>query len=108
MSAKGLRVLVVEDEAMIRILIADMLGELGHTLAAEAGHIDEALRLPQSTEFDLAILDVNLRGKIITPVAELIRARRRPIIFATGYGSENPPGEKFYFFLTPAAQPTSG
>jgi CheY-like chemotaxis protein len=50
MSAKGLRVLVVEDEAMIRILIADMLGELGHTLAAEAGHIDEALRLAQSTE----------------------------------------------------------
>jgi DNA-binding response OmpR family regulator len=93
MSAKGLRVLVVEDEAMIRILIADMLGELGHTLAAEAGHIDEALRLAQSTEFDLAILDVNLRGKIITPVAELIRARRRPIIFATGYGSEALPEE---------------
>jgi CheY-like chemotaxis protein len=93
MSTKGLRVFVVEDEAMIRILIADMLGELGHTLAAEASHIDEALRLTQSTEFDLAILDVNLRGKMITPVAELITARGRPIIFATGYGSEGLPEE---------------
>jgi CheY-like chemotaxis protein len=93
MSAKGLRIFVVEDEAMIRILVADLLGELGHTLAAETGHIDEALRLAQLTEFDLAILDVNLRGKIITPVAELIRARRRPIIFATGYGSEGLPEE---------------
>jgi hypothetical protein len=75
MGAKGVRVLVVEDEAIIRIMIADMLGELGHTLAAEAGHIDEAMRLAQSTEFDLAILDVNLRGKMITPVTELITAR---------------------------------
>jgi CheY-like chemotaxis protein len=91
MSAKGLRVLVVEDEAMIRILVTDMLGELGHTIAAEAGHIDQALELAKSAEFDLAILDVNLRGKLITPVAEMIRARGRPIIFATGYGSDGLP-----------------
>jgi CheY-like chemotaxis protein len=91
MSAKGLRVLVVEDEAMIRILVTDMLGELGHTTAAEAGHIDQALELAQSAEFDLAILDVNLRGKLITPVAEMIRARGRPIIFATGYGADGLP-----------------
>jgi CheY-like chemotaxis protein len=51
MSRKSLKVFVVEDEAMIRILVADMLGELGHTLAAEAGHIDQALELAQSTEF---------------------------------------------------------
>jgi CheY-like chemotaxis protein len=104
MSAKGLRAFVVEDEAMIRILIADMLGELGHTVAAEAGHIDEAARLAQSTEFDLAILDVNLKGKLITPVAELIRARGRPIIFATGYGSEGVPEE---FRGLPAENPGS-
>jgi CheY-like chemotaxis protein len=91
MSAKGLRVLVVEDEAMIRILVTDMLGELGHTIAAEAGHIDQALELAKSAEFDLAILDVNLRGKLITPVAEMIRARGRPIIFATGYGADGLP-----------------
>jgi CheY-like chemotaxis protein len=93
MSAKGLSVFVVEDEAMIRILMADMLRELGHTLAGEAGHIDEALRLAQSTEFDLAILDVNLRGELITPVAKLITGRGRPIIFATAYGSDGLPEE---------------
>jgi DNA-binding response OmpR family regulator len=89
----GLRVFVVEDEPMIRILVTDMLGELGHTIAAEAGHIDQTLELAQSTHFDLAILDVNLKGRLITPVAELIRARGRPIIFATGYGSEGVPEE---------------
>jgi hypothetical protein len=48
MSAKGLRVFLVEDEVMIRLMVADMLEELGHTVAAEAGHIDEAARLAQS------------------------------------------------------------
>ena len=83
----------VEDEAMIRILIADMLGELGHTVAAEAGHVDEAPRLAQSTEFDLAILDVNLRGEMITLVAEVIKARGYPIIFATAYRPDVLPEE---------------
>jgi DNA-binding response OmpR family regulator len=47
----------------------------------------------QSTEFDLAILDVNVNGKVITPVAELITARNLPFIFATGYGSSGLPQE---------------
>ena len=93
MSAKGLRVFVVEDEPMIRMLIVDMLEELGYRVAAEGGDVEEAAELAQSTDFDLAILDVNLKGKLITPVAELIRARGRPIIFATGYGSEGVPEE---------------
>jgi CheY-like chemotaxis protein len=70
MSAKGLRVFVVEDEPMIRILVTDLLGQLGYTTAAEAGDVDQALELAQSAEFDLAILDVNLKGRLITPVAE--------------------------------------
>jgi DNA-binding response OmpR family regulator len=93
MSAKGLRVFVAEDEPMIRMLVMDMLEELGCRLVAEAGDVEEAAKLAHSTEFDLAILDVNLKGKIISPVAELIRARGRPIIFATGYGSEGLPEE---------------
>jgi DNA-binding response OmpR family regulator len=93
MSAKGLRVFLVEDEGMIRMMVTDMLEELGHTIAAEAARIDQALELARSAEFDLAVLDVNLNGKIITPVAELIRARGRPIIFATGYGSEGLPDQ---------------
>jgi len=92
MSATGLSVFVVEDEPMIRIVVADMLGVLGHTIAAEAGNVDEALRLAPSTEFDLALLD-NLQGKMITPVAELIRAGGCPIIFATAYGPDVLPEE---------------
>jgi CheY-like chemotaxis protein len=93
MSATGLRIFVVEDEAMIRMMVVDMLEELGHTVAAEAGRLDKAIELAQSTDFDLGILDVNIDGKMITPVAELIKARGLPIIFATGYGAAGVPDE---------------
>jgi CheY-like chemotaxis protein len=92
MSAK-LRVFLVEDEAMIRMMVVDMLEELGHTIAAEAGQLNKAIELAQSTDFDMAVLDVNLDGKMITPVAELIKARGLPIIFATGYGAAGVPEE---------------
>src|SRR5689334_18152402 len=90
---QGCSVFLVEDEVMIRMMVADMLEELGYSVAAEAGEIGEAVKLAQSTEFDLAILDVNVNGKVITPVAELIKARNRPFIFATGYGSSGLPEE---------------
>ena len=89
----GGSVFLVEDEVMIRMMVADMLEELGYSIAAEAGEINEAIRLAQSAEFDLAILDVNVNGKVISPVAELINARNRPFIFATGYGSSGLPEE---------------
>jgi CheY-like chemotaxis protein len=89
----GCSVFLVEDEVMIRMMVADMLEELGHSVAAEAGEIGEAVKLAQTTEFDLAILDVNVNGKVITPVAELLTARNRPFIFATGYGSSGLPQE---------------
>jgi CheY-like chemotaxis protein len=56
MSAKDLRVFVVEDEPMIRMMVADMLGELGHTVGAETGHIDEALVLAQSTSLSSTLI----------------------------------------------------
>src|SRR6516164_10826925 len=90
---QGGSVFLVEDEVMIRMMVADMLEELGYSIAAEAGDISEAIRLAQSTDFDLAILDVNVNGKVISPVADLIKARNRPFIFATGYGSSGLPEE---------------
>jgi CheY-like chemotaxis protein len=86
-------VFLVEDEVMIRMMVADMLQELGFTVAAEAGEIGEAIRLAQSAFFDFAILDVNVNGKVISPVADLLKARNRPFIFATGYGSSGLPEE---------------
>ena len=91
---QGCSVFLVEDEVMIRMMVADMLEELGYSVAAEAGEIGEAVKLAQSADFDIAILDVNVNGKVISPVADLIKARNRPFIFATGYGSSGLP-EKY-------------
>ena len=90
---QGGSVFLVEDEVMIRMMVADMLEELGYRVAAECGDIAEAIKLAQHAEFDIAILDVNVNGKVISPVAELIRVRNRPFIFATGYGSSGLPEE---------------
>jgi len=85
------RVLVVEDEVMIRMLLEGMLTDLGHTVAAEAGGLDEALALAKQGDFDIALLDVNLDGKPITPVVEVLIARGVPFVFASGYGQEGVP-----------------
>lgn len=87
-------VLLVEDEVMIRMMVADMLEELGYTIAGEAGEIDDAVKLVQVADFDIAILDVNVNGKVITPVAEAVQLRGLPFVFATGYGAQGLP-EKF-------------
>jgi len=85
------RILVVEDELMIRMLLEDMLGELGYTVTAEAGLLDEALQAAKTADFDLAILDVNLDGEPVSPVADALAARGTPFVFATGYGERGLP-----------------
>ena len=90
-AAASKRVLVVEDELMIRMLLQDMLDDLGHTLAGEAGQLDEALALAKQADFDIAILDVNLNGQPISPVVEVLVARGLPFVFATGYGQRGVP-----------------
>jgi CheY-like chemotaxis protein len=84
-------VFIVEDEAMIRMMVVDMLEDLGYAVAAEVGDIDSALAVVPTTAFDIAILDVNLNGRIILPVAEAIHARGLPMLFATGYGAHGLP-----------------
>ena len=85
------RVLVVEDETMIRMLLEDMLGELGYAIVAQAGHIDEALDAAKNANFDIAILDVNLNGRPSAEVADILAARGAPFVFATGYGEQGLP-----------------
>ena len=80
------RILVVEDEVMIPMLLEDMLGELGYTIAAEAARTEEALEATKNADFDLAILDANLNGQPASPVADALVALGTPFVFATSYG----------------------
>jgi len=82
----GLRVLVVEDEMMVSMLIEDMLDDLGCKVVGPASRLDEAIELAERGELDCAVLDVNLGGQPIFPLADLLRERGRPFAFATGYG----------------------
>jgi len=82
----GVRVLVVEDEFAVLLLVEDMLSELGCELAGTATRLPEALAMAGSTACDAAILDVNINGENVAPVAEALAARGTPIVFSTGYG----------------------
>ena len=86
MTPRTASVLVVEDEALIRLMLVDMLeGELGHRVVAETGSVPEGQSLAENIEFDLAILDVNLDGKNVLPVAQAIENRGVPFLFVSGY-----------------------
>jgi CheY-like chemotaxis protein len=89
--ASAKRVLVVEDELMIRMLLEDMLSELGFTVAVEAARIEDALAAAETADIDLAVLDLNLNGQSTGPVAEALAARGKPFVFATGYGEHGLP-----------------
>ena len=82
----GLKVLVVEDEMLVSMLVEDMLSDLGCTVVGPAAELEEAMSLAQNAEIDLALLDVNLGGRPIFPVADTLKARGVPFAFARGYG----------------------
>ncbi|KQP52516.1 hypothetical protein ASG40_06555 [Methylobacterium sp. Leaf399] len=82
----GVRVLVVEDEAAISMLLEDMLLDFGCTVVGPAARLATALEMAEAESFDVAILDVNVAGEPIYPVAEAIVRRTLPLVFSTGYG----------------------
>lgn len=82
----GLRVLVVEDEATVSMLIEDMLEDLGCEVVASVGSLAEAREVAVSVEIDFAMLDVNVAGDLVFPVADILRERKIPFLFSTGYG----------------------
>jgi len=77
--------LVVEDEDLIRVLLEDMLDELGFSVTATAGSISEAKREVEARRFSAAILDVNVAGQEIFPVADMLVDRGLPFMLVTGY-----------------------
>jgi CheY-like chemotaxis protein len=82
----GLRVLVVEDEGSVALLIEGMLEDLRCEIAASVATLGKALHAAQTETLDFAVLDVNLAGELVFPVAEVLKARQLPFVFSTGYG----------------------
>jgi CheY-like chemotaxis protein len=87
------RVLIVEDEALVVMLLEDMLIDAGYVVSGTATAISQALEMVANAaaDFDVAILDVNLRGQPIFPVAEALAQAGKPFVFATGYGAGSLP-----------------
>lgn len=87
-------VFIVEDEALVALNLEDMLMELGFEIAGQAMRLDAALRQVEGgVGAGVAILDVNLAGTPVFPVAEKLVERGIPIVFATGYGRAGLPDE---------------
>ena len=82
----GKRILVVEDEVIVSMMLEDMLNELGATVVGPARTLSEALAMATTERIDAAVLDVNLRGERIDAVAEVLQRRGIRFLFATGYG----------------------
>src|SRR3990170_2051669 len=83
----GLKVLVVEDEGPVALLIEDMLLDLGCEIAASAAELDRACNLARTAMIDFAVLDLNLGGESAVPVGHILRERGIPFVFSTGYGT---------------------
>jgi len=78
---------VVEDEASIALLIESMLEDFGCEVVASVGKLSAAQELAASLAFDVALLDVNIRGERIFPVCDLLLKRAIPFVLSTGYGA---------------------
>ena len=89
---KSLRVLVVEDDGLVAMMLEDLLDDLGCELAASLASVGDALAwIEAGGEADAALLDVNLGGEPVFPVAEALRARGVRLAFTTGYGEAHDP-----------------
>ena len=87
-SLDGVKVIVVEDEAIVAMLLEQMLEDLGCTVAGTAGQLAAAVTLVNDSDADVAILDMNLAGHKVDPVARLLVEKAMPFIFASGYGED--------------------
>lgn len=85
------RVLVIEDELMVAMGLEMVLAEAGCVVVGPVGRFDTALAAAKSEDVDLALLDVNIRGDAIYPVADILTERGIPFAFLTGYGRETLP-----------------
>lgn len=93
MSLQGVRVLVVEDESIVAMMMEMFLEELGCEVVQVASRLADASEIAKVVTIDVATLDINLAGQLSYPVAAILRARAIPFVFATGYGLGDLPAE---------------
>jgi CheY-like chemotaxis protein len=86
-------ILIVEDEPLIAMMLEDFLESLGHSVTGTCDSVEGALDKVEKGGFDLAILDVNLKGENVWPVASLLRRLNVPFVIATGGHVDPPPSE---------------
>jgi len=89
----GRRILVVEDESLVAMLLETILEDMGVAPVGPASNVDEGLRLAAEEALDAALLDVNVAGRQVFPVAEALKERGVPFVFSTGYGEGGLPDE---------------
>ena len=89
----GRRVLLVEDEVLIAMVIEATLEDEGMIVVGPFGRLSHALAAAQVEQIDVALLDVNLAGQYVYPVVDILEQRGIPFLFLTGYGGvETPKG----------------
>jgi CheY-like chemotaxis protein len=90
----GKSVLVVEDEFLLALQLEELLQSLGGTVCGPFNRLPDAVNAAQRDDFDFAVLDINLNGTMVYPLADDLIARRIPFMFLSGYGLSNLP-ERF-------------
>ena len=91
---RPVRVMVVEDELLIAMLIEDTLAEAGYDVVGPFSNLTDALRAAREATIDVALLDVNLRGERVYPVAEVLESRAIPFLLLSGYGTDAIPATR--------------
>ena len=89
----GRRVLVVEDESLVAMLLETILEDMGCLAVGPAATVDEGLRMAADETVDAALLDVNVAGRQVFAVAQALKDRGVPFVFSTGYGEGGLPDE---------------
>jgi len=84
-SAKTIRVLVVEDEALVGIMMEDFLGDFGYSVVGPIENMQAATLLAATEKIDVAVVDINISGQVATAVADKLIEREIPFLFVSGY-----------------------
>lgn len=82
------QVLIVEDEYLVAMELEELLKEMGYQVVGPAARMNEAMELARDADIDFAVLDINVAGTKSFPIADILRQRNIPFVFASGYGSD--------------------